>query len=407
MTSPAASSRVRMRPPILFSAGFRFFFLAGPIFAVLAMAIWIGWLAMHASGAALTSVPFSVPPHEWHAHEMIYGYAAAVIAGFFLTAVPNWTGSEPARANFILVSAIFWLVGRLALLFSSQLPAVLVMSLDLLFVPVLALKILGNLIASPKRQNMVFLALLALLTTGNAVVHLGWAGLISEGASHGIRIGLLTLTALITMLGGRVTPGFTRNALMRGGNQARLPVSNDLADKASLASVLSLPAAVAFAPDILLGLLSAIAGLANLIRLAGWRSHDVLDQPILWSLHLGFLMLGLGYLLLAAHWWGAPIGEASALHLLAIGAVGVMTLAVMSRAALGHTGRPLVVARPIAVSYLMVALAALMRSLGLLLAPAHYYAVVFASGALWIFAFALFVIVYAPILLADRADRVD
>lgn len=391
--------------PLVVSEGFRFFFLAGPMFAVLGMLVWIGWLGVHAAGAAFTYVPFAVPPHQWHAHEMIYGYGAAVMAGFFLTAVPNWTGSAPARANFIAVIAALWLAGRIGMLFSAELPASVVMAVDVLFVPVLGLKILVNLLKRPKLQNVMFLALLALMTLGNLLVHLGWAGHIDDGAAMGVRVGLLTLAALIAILGGRVTPAFTRNALMRVRGEDRLPVNHDMADRIAIPAAIALPILAPIAPNLLLAVVAGVAGIANALRLSGWRGLDVLDSPILWSLHLGFLLLVLGYLVLALHWLGAPIGETSALHLLAIGAVGVMTLAVMSRAALGHSGRPLVVARPIAVAYLLVAAAAGVRSLGLVLAPGHYYAVMFTAGGLWIAAFCLFIWVYAPILTSPRADR--
>lgn len=392
--------------PLVVSEGFRFFFFSGPVFGVLAIALWMGWLAVHAAGAALTYVPFSVPPHQWHAHEMIFGYGGAVAAGFFLTAVPNWTGSPPARAPYIAAIAALWLSGRLAVLMSSELPAALVATVDIVFVPILGLKILQNLMLRPKPQNMLFLALLALMTIANGLVHLEWMGLFVDGATAGNRLGLLTLAAMIAVLGGRVTPAFTRNALNRGDPSDRLPVNHPRLDQAGIAGALALAVIVPFAPDErLLAGIALVAGIANGARLMGWRTIAVLDRPILWSLHLGFLFLPLGYLALAAHWLGAPMGEAAALHVLAIGAIGGMTLAVMSRAALGHTGRPLVVARPIAFAYGLVALAAIVRSLGLALAPAHYYAIMFGSGGLWITAFAIFAFVYAPILTGSRADR--
>lgn len=401
MSSPRTGPGTSM---ILFSEGFRFFFLAGPLFAVFAMSVWLGWLGIHAAGGALTFEPFSVPPHQWHAHEMVFGYGGAIMAGFFLTAVPNWTGSAPARTAYILAIAMLWLAGRLAMFFSTSLSPALVMLADVIFIPLLSLNILTNLMKRPKAQNMIFVALLALMTAGNVLTHLDWAGIVGDGATNGTRIGLLTLAALIAVLGGRVTPAFTRNALLREGPDVQLPVHRISADRMGIGAAIALPVACAFAPDLILGALAAVAGLANAIRLSGWRGQDVLDKPILWSLHLGFLLLVAGYLLLAARWLGAPVGEAAALHLLAIGAVGVMTLAVMSRAALGHTGRPLVVARPIALAYPLVALAALVRALGPALAPNHYYAVMFTAGGLWIAAFLLFAAVYAPILASPRYD---
>ncbi|MBL8565308.1 MAG: NnrS family protein [Hyphomicrobiaceae bacterium] len=401
-----SGDRSKSPVPLILSEGFRFFFLAGPLFSIVAMGTWLGWLAVHATGGAFTSLPFVVPPHEWHAHEMIYGYGAAVMAGFFLTAVPNWTGAEPARAVYIAAIAGLWLAGRLALMFSSAIPSVLVMAVDVAFVPVLGIKILLNLIKRPKPQNLIFLGLLALMTIGNVLMHLGWLGAMSDGAGLGARLGLLTLAALIAILGGHVTPAFTRNALLRDGRADGLPLLRARVDKAGTVAAIALAVTVPLGLDErLLAALALAAGVANAIRLQGWRGLSVIDQPILWSLHLGFAMLVLGYLALAAHWFGAPIGGAAALHVIAIGSIGGMTLAVMSRAALGHTGRPLVVARPIAWSYGLVALAALVRSLGQLVMPDRYFTVMMIAGGFWIVALSIFAVIYAPILARPRVDQ--
>lgn len=399
------NERTTLRIPVALTEGFRFFFLAGPVFSIVAMLIWIGWLAVHALGGAFTYLPFGVPPHEWHAHEMIYGYGGAVMAGFFLTAVPNWTGSEPARGLYIASIAVLWLAARFAMLFSAELPALFVSVVDVVFVPVLGAKILANLLKRPKPQNMIFLGLLALMTIGNVLMHLDWMGVLAAGAANGARMGLLTLAALIAILGGRVTPAFTRNAMLREGREDGLPVLRARLDRVGIASAVLLAVAVPLGlGDVWLGAIALVAGIANAARLQGWRGLSVIGQPILWSLHLGFAMLALGYLALAAHWLGGLIGETAALHVVAIGSIGGMTLAVMSRAALGHTGRPLVVASPIAWAYGMIALAALVRSFGVTLLPERYYAVMFTSGALWIVALAVFAVIYAPILAGPRAD---
>lgn len=390
---------------VLFSHGFRPFFLGAALHAVLAMALWLAWIGFHAAGVALTFVPFSPPPHQWHAHEMIYGYAAAIVAGFLLTAVPNWTGVAPARGAYVAAIATLWLLGRLAMLFSGALPAMLVMAIDVLFIPVLAVKILTLLLGRSKLQNMLFPALLVVLTIGNLLTHLDWVGVWNGAAFSGNRLGLLTLAALIAILGGRVTPAFTRNALVQSGDAARLPLSRPWLDRIGIAGAIALAPLAAWSPDErLVGAVALLAGLSNAARLMGWRGLAVRDRPIVWSLHLGFLFLALGYLALAAHWLGAPIGEASALHVIAIGAVGVMTVAIMSRAALGHTGRALIVARPIAAAYAVLAVAAVVRAAGPAIVPDHYDAVILGSGALWIAAFTIFAFVYAPILVGERVD---
>lgn len=393
-------------PPILFTEAFRVFFLSAAVYGIVSMVIWLGWLGVHAAGGAFAALPFAPAPHQWHAHEMVFGYGTAALAGFFLTAVPNWTGSPPSRAAFIAALFTVWLVGRLAVFFSASLSASLVMAVDMAFIPILSWKVLSNLLKRPKPQNMMFVGLLTLMLASNLAVHLDWLGRFEGIAEAGLLSGLLTLAAMIAVLGGRVTPAFTRNALQRNGGDVELPVSRTLFEVTGVASAVLLPLLVLFSlDDWLLAGVAAMAALANGARLAGWRGDAVLGQPILWSLHLGYLMLVLGYAALTLHWSGFEIGRAAAVHLLAIGAVGGMTLAVMSRAALGHTGRPLIAPSPVVVAYVLVAVAAVLRSVGVTVVPQHYYAVLFLSGGLWVMAFAMFVAVYAPIVRTPRVDE--
>ena len=329
-----------------------------------------------------------------------------MLAGFFLTAVPNWTGAPASRAGFVSAIAVLWLAGRACVFFSAELPALLVGAVDLIFILVLSLKILSNLLKRPKPQNMMFLVLLGLMLAGNVLVHLEWSGVTQNTAAAGLSGGLFTLAAMIAVLGGRVTPAFTRNAMRQAGRETGLPRSYGWLDGAGIASAIALALLVLVdvGAQVLAGV-ALFAALANAARLSGWSTRSVLDSPILWSLHLGFAMLALGYAAVGLHWAGMGIGYAAALHILGIGSIGGMTLAVMSRAALGHTGRPLKVAPQIAAAYLLMAMAALVRSLGIMAFPQAYYPLMFAAGGLWIGAFAIFAIWYAPILTAARIDR--
>jgi uncharacterized protein involved in response to NO len=388
---------------VLLSQGMRVFFLSAGIYAVLTMAVWVGWLGSLATGRDL-ALPFAPPPTLWHAHETIFGYAGAVMAGFFLTAVPGWTGEKSARGAFLTVLAGLWLAGRLAVWLSGGLDPYIVAALDLAFLPVLGGKIGLQLARRPKPQNLIFLGLIAMLWSGNLLVHLDWTGLWPGYPGTGLRIGLLTVTAMISIIGGRVIPAFTRNAMLREGIETGLPRYRQPAEIAGIGAAILLPVCVGLGlPDMAIAAVALIAGLAQAIRLAGWRTSWCLRQPILWSLHLAFAMLSLGYLALAAALAGW-IGELGALHLLGIGAVGGMTLAMMSRAALGHTGRPLVAARPIAWSYAMIGAAALLRLIGSGAGPGWNDLTILVSGALWIAAFALFVAVYWPILTTPRQN---
>lgn len=383
---------------IVLGEGMRIFFLAAGVYALVAIGVWVWLLALQAAGAAAPDMPFAPPPALWHAHEMIFGYACAVLGGFFLTAVPSWTGEKSARAAFLSVLAALWLAGRLAVWWSGALPAGLVAAADLAFLPVLGARIAMQLVKRPKPQNLMFLGLIALLWSGNLLVHLDWMGLWPGVAQRGLRVGLLTVAAMIAVIGGRVIPAFTRNAMLRSGRETGLPGSRRPAELAGIAAAILLPAGLGLGlPDAALALVALVAGVAQAARLAGWRGSWTLGQPILWSLHLAFAMLASGYLALAAALSGL-IGETAALHLIGIGAVGGMTLAMMSRASLGHTGRPLVTPAPVALAYGLVALAALVRFAAGWAPGGWYLAAMLLSGGLWLAGFALFVAAYWPVL---------
>lgn len=384
----------------IFTAGWRVFFMAAGLWAVVSMAIWVIWLAIHAMGGMAGDMGLSMPPYQWHAHEMIFGFAAAALGGFFLTAVPNWTGARAAPGRFIAIVAALWLAGRLALWLSGILPPLMVAVIDLAFLPVLGAKILGQLLKRPKPQNMMFLGVLSLIWMANLLVHLEWLGL-ADTQAQGMRGGVLGVCAMIAVLGGRITPAFTRNVLQRE-NAARLPVSHPVLDR--LGAVLSLGTALAALtglPDMITGILATGAGIVAALRLAGWRGAASLGQPILLALHLGYAMLALGLAL-----WGAALiglgSEVGALHVLGIGAVGGMTLAVMSRASLGHSGRPLIAPWPVATAYALMPLAAGLRWAGSNWPGDFYYGGVICSGLIWILAFALYLAALWPVFLGPR-----
>jgi uncharacterized protein involved in response to NO len=388
----------------LLSEGLRIFFFAAALYAIFAMGVWEGWLGMQAATGQAPAMPFAPPPALWHAHEMIFGYACAVLGGFFLTAVPSWTGEKSACGAFLTLLAVLWLAGRLAVWWSGGIDPVLVAAIDLAFLPVLAGKIAAQLARRPKPQNVMLLGLVTMIWFGNLMVHLDWAGLWPGGAAAGSHLGLLTITAVIAIIGGRVIPAFTRNAMRQAGRETGLPESRDKVERSAIVLAVALPLFVAAgADDYLIAAIALMTGAAQAIRLAGWRGGWTLGQPILWSLHLAFAMLALGYLALAAAMIGW-ISEIGALHLLGIGAIGGMTLAMMSRASLGHTGRPLVAARPVAWAYGLIGLAALIRSVGAEAAPGWYDWAILVSGAVWLLAFALFLAVYWPILTGPRQN---
>ncbi len=386
----------------ILSEGFRVFFLSAGLYGLFAGGAWGVWLAMQSGALSYSDPTYAMSPPMWHAHEMIFGYATAALGGFFLTAVPNWTGAPDARARFIMLAAFLWLAGRAAMWFSTALAPWLVAVIDLMFVPILAAKIASQLIKRPKPQNMVFLLLLSCIWIANLMTHLEWMGVSDTTLDTGLRAGLVTLCAMIAILGGRVTPAFTRNAMKRAGApESSWPVSVALLDKASMITALVLPISVlALGPGPVAGGVALILGGLQVLRLSRWRSGWALRQPILIALHIGMGMLALGLLL-----WGASLlgfgSEIGALHVLGIGCVGGMTLAIMSRAALGHSGRDLVAPFPVTIAYGAMALAAILRWVGSGLGD-HYLTVMLLADGFWICALTLYLFAMWPALAGPR-----
>jgi uncharacterized protein involved in response to NO len=388
---------------VFLSYGFRPFFLFSGAYAAIAAAAWLAVLHRLDAGAAFSFPHGPMPPHLWHGHEMLFGFAGAAIAGFFLTAVPNWTGREPVRGPTLGALAFAWLAGRIALWGAAVLPPLVVAAVDLAFVPFLAALVIRAISGGWSRRNMIFLPVFAALFAGNFLYHLEAAGIVAGLGSRGLLLTLDAILFLLAVIGGRVVPAFTTNALRRAG-ETRLPVSRPPVEAAALLSVAALAVVDLFAPDgTVAGAVAAVAALAHAARLAGWRGHRTLAEPILWIIHLGYAWLVAGFALKALALLGGWLPATAAIHALTIGAIGSMTLGVMSRAALGHTGHELRVAPPIAVAYLLVSAAALARVVGPVLLPGYAPQVLAASAILWIAAFGLFTTVYWPILIRPRA----
>ena len=394
-SAPSRSSR----DVALFSYGFRPFFLGAGAYAVLAMAIWITWIwAQDPAWATWRGFPFA-----WHAHEMVFGFGVAAVAGFLLTAVPNWTGALPLAGRPLMLLFAVWLVGRVAMNATGVLPASLVATIDLAFVPLLGVLAARQLLVKPAPRNFIFLVLLAALTVCNAEYHLTVIGMTSSDEMAGVRLGLMLLILMIAIVGGRIVPAFTHNWLHLNAPASDMPRRYPLLDAVAIASVaLFIVSQIIPAPVALTGSLALVGSVANGARLVLWRGFATWRAPIVWVLHLGYAWLVVGLAMAGAAAFSSQVSSAIAAHAFGTGAVGTMVLAVMTRASLGHTGRPLVAARPIVWAYGLVTLAALLRTFGVLIAPAYYTEILVAAGLAWISAFALFVIVYAPILVGPR-----
>lgn len=387
---------------VFLSYGFRPFFLFAGAYAAIAATAWLAVLHRLYSGAVPAFPHGTMPPHLWHGHEMLFGYAGAVIAGFFLTAVPNWTGREPVRGLPLGALALVWLAGRLAMWSAAVLPLPLVVVLDLAFVPFLAVLVVRALSGGWSRRNAIFLPVFAALFAGNILFHLDAAGIAPGLASRGLLLALDTVLFLIAVIGGRVVPAFTTNALRRAGEEP-LPVSRPPVEAVAIFSVAALAVADLLAPDgYATGAIAAAAAVIHAVRLSGWRGHRTLGEPILWIIHLGYAWLVAGFALKALALFGGFLPATAAQHAFTIGAVGSMTLGVMSRAALGHTGRELIAAPLTVAAYLLVSASALARIAGPALLPAYEPQALATAAILWIAAFGLFTVLYFPILTQSR-----
>lgn len=351
---PVYRDRTRDGPAIL-SAGFRPFFLLSAIWAATAVAIWIAWLS--GDLPVTTGLPIAV----WHVHEMVFGYGAATVAGFLLTAIPNWTGRLPLRDWPLASLVLLWGGGRLATLASAWTGPGLAAAADLAFPLCFAGAVAREVVAGRNWRNLPMVGALLLLLGANALVHAEALGL-SFSADVGNRLGVATLLMLIALVGGRIIPSFTRNWLAKNRPGRAMPASFDWPDRAALAiTAIALACWVAIPGSIAASVLELGAGITLFIRLLRWRGFSSASESLLWVLHLGYFWLALGLVLFGLNGVWPALPQSAAVHALTVGAIGTMTLAVMTRASLGHTGRPLSAGPGTTAIYAAITLAALLR----------------------------------------------
>jgi uncharacterized protein involved in response to NO len=381
-------SRQSYDGPTLFSNGFRPFFLLGSIYAGLAILVW---LPAFYGEITLTS---AFAPRDWHVHEMLYGYLPAVITGFLFTAIPNWTGRLPIRGTPLMVLVAVWLAGRIAVTFSAETGWLLAMLIDASFLLLVALAAAREIIAGHNWRNLAVVVLVLLLLAGNIAFHLEahFAG----AADISIRIGIAVVVLLIALIGGRIVPSFTRNWLVRE-NPGRLPVPFGRFDTIVVAiGALALASWVVRPDSPFTGVVLAVAGALHLVRLGRWAGDRTLRERLLLILHVGYFFVPLGFLLNAAAAF-ALLPAGAGIHAWMAGAAGIMTLAVMSRATLGHTGQQLTASYPTQAIYAAIIVAALARICAVV-EPAHSEALLHIAAFGWAIAFIGFAVAYAPLL---------
>jgi uncharacterized protein involved in response to NO len=379
----------RCRPfagPALLRQGFRPFFLGAGVWAVVAMVLWISAIQGY------VAIPTLFDPIGWHAHEMLFGFVVAAIAGFLLTAIPNWTGRMPLQGLPLAALVAAWLAGRAAVFGSAWIGGGIAATLDLSFLALLVAVVLREIFAGRNWRNLPMPVVLGGLLVANALTHADAIGLVATG-QLGQRLGIGIVILLIGLVGGRIIPSFTLNWLKKRGN-SNLPVGFGALDRGTLGLAAAALTLWVVAPESpIAGAALIAAGVASLVRLARWRGHLTLAEPLVWSLHLGFAWVGVGLLLVGLSAFLRDIPPAVGLPALTAGAMGGMTVAVMTRATLGHTGRLLTADRWTAAIYLLIAGAAVLRVAAPFLADV-YLPLLWISGLAWSTAFGLFVVHY-------------
>jgi uncharacterized protein involved in response to NO len=393
----AVAQKTRGQPFALWSLAFRPFFLAAAVWAALALALLMG---VFSTGAAL---PTRFDPLTWHIHAMLFGFVLAAIAGFMLTAIPNWTGRPPIGGVALASLLALWLVGRIACLVSAFLPLWLAAGLDLLFPAVLCAVAAREIVAARNWRNLMMPLPIGVLAIANLLMYLELAQF-NVPAGLGWRLAIAAIIALVSAIGGRIIPAFTRNWLVKR-QISPLPAAHGRIDSAALATLHTGLLSWAFFPDTrLVGATLLLGSTLNLWRLARWRGMATLREPLLAILHVGYAWLVIGAALLGGSLLTAVIPEPAAIHALTAGAIGTMVLAVMTRVARGHTGRPLEAYHVTTLVYVMVVLAGLAR-VAAAFAGQLSFVLLGISALLWVASFLLFVCKYWPMLVLSRTSK--
>jgi uncharacterized protein involved in response to NO len=380
------------RGPALFSQGFRPFFLFGAIYAGAMVPLWLAVFAGHVS----LSTAFA--PRDWHVHEMLFGYIGAVIAGFLLTAIPNWTGRLPFQGRALAVLFSAWVVGRLASSFSGLLGWQLAMALDAVFLVMLAVAAAREIVAGRKWNNLKVVAIVSLLAMVNIAFHV--EAHLSGLADYSTRAGVALVVTLVCVIGGRIVPSFTRNWLARRA-PGRLPVPFNRFDVVAMIVGTCAIAAWAAEPSgrVVAGALG-IAGLLHLVRLARWTGYRTFSDRLVLILHVAYAFVPVGFFLSALSALDL-VASGAGVHAWTGGAIGSMTIAVMTRASLGHTGQALSASMLTQGVYAAVVIAAVARVCAAV-DPSHTIPLLSVSGIAWAAAFFGFALAYSPLLCRAR-----
>jgi len=384
--------------PPLFRLGFRTFFLSGAIFSVIAITVWLLILR-----GTLDFTPLG-GGYWWHIHEMVFGFGCAIVAGFLLTAVQNWTGIQGAQGNVLIGLLALWLLGRISLLFPTLFGETVTSVIDVSFLPVVAFVLAKPIILIKQYRNLFFIPLLLLFTLANLEMHLAIINPQFFSINLSGYAAILLTTFLISVMAGRVTPMFTAN-----GTKTPKALPAPWLDKltngslAVLMIILLLHPFIGFNPTIFAVLL-IVAGVFQAIRWIRWKPWVTLAVPLLWSLHIALKFIWVGLILLGISYLIPKIPSNHIWHLLTIGGIGGLILAMISRVSLGHTGRSLTPPKTMSLAFSLIIVSSLTRSIGPWLIPTNTAIFFDISGFCWMLSFGIFVYSYGPMLLTPRKD---
>lgn len=372
--------------------GFRPFFFCGAAYSLISLLMWGGFYA------GVVSLPdIMLDPVSWHAHEMIYGFCMAIVAGFLLTAVANWTGGAPARQIHLAGLCALWIVGRIAMNVDIGLPQSVVIGLSLLFIPALAISLSIPLIKSRNKRNFIFLGLLTGLFVSDACF------LMLGQPRSALYVALMIVVTMISIIGGRIIPAFTVAALRRRGIMA-MQTDQYRMDIFAIISLIAVVFSLVFARDtVVLGVVSAVSCGIHAVRMRYYHSLKALGDPLLWILHAGYLWLVFGLGLLALTGFGI-FDIPTVIHSLTAGCIGSMILGMICRVTLGHTGRNLRVGKITTLAFILIQFAAIIRVLGPIFMPEFKSDFIIISSIFWSTCFGIYLLVYGRMLFLSRPD---
>jgi uncharacterized protein involved in response to NO len=398
MTKPheriAEAKRKAEEGPIILQQSFRPFFMAAGVWAMLAVPFWV------LNFAGFLVLPDGFDGSIWHQHEMLFGFASAAIAGFILTAIPNWTGRLPVSGWRLGMLIGFWLAGRVGFLSAASIGSVATAVLDLSCLTTLALMIARELISGKNWRNLPVLLLISLFTLGNWLIHLELNGF-TETADIGLRLLTFVLAILVAVIGGRIVPSFTRNWLVRSG-ATDLPEPMGKFDTIALAALVIFVVAQITVPDQpATSYLALLAGGLHGLRMLRWKGWSVVSEPLMWVLHLGYAWLAVALILIGLSGITDLVPATAAIHALTVGAFGTMIMAVMTRASLGHTGRELAATPATTAMFVLITIASLSRVVAPFASDISL-SLIWLSGVCWTLAYGLFTVLYFPVFTQPR-----